>query len=134
MQQGRGGAVHRSRALVTLAAVIFLEAAMVTLLAAFLVYELITEVPLSVGSALFMIVLVALAAGWLYVIGVGILHAKPWVRSAALTWQILQIAVAIGSFQGLFARTDIGWILLLPALVVIILLFTKSVITATARE
>ncbi len=130
---GVGNVPRRPVLLVALAAVLFVEAALLGLLAGFLVYELVTEVPASLGSAIGILVLVVIAAGWLVAVGVGALHAKPWVRAAALTWQVLQLAVAFGSFQGLFARDDIGWILLIPAVVVIVLLFSRSVMTATRR-
>jgi len=79
-------------------------------------------------------VLAALATVWLVVIAVGALRAQPWVRAAALTWQVLQLAVAFGSFQGLFSRDDIGWFLLVPAVNVLFLLFTRSVMEATRRD
>ncbi len=121
------------RTLVALAALIFVESAILAVVAGFLVYELFTEVPTSLASAIGMLVLVIAAAAWLVAIGMGAVHARPWVRAAALTWQVLQLAVAVGSFQGLFARDDIGWFLLVPALAVIALLFTRSVMSATAR-
>lgn len=127
------GGLRRPPALIVLAAMLFVEALLLVLLAGFLVYELVADVPTSLASAIGILVLVVVAAGWLFVVGVGALFARPWVRAAALTWQVLQIAVAVGSFQGAFARQDIGWILLAPAIVVIILLFTRSVMTATTR-
>ncbi|MBB5632609.1 hypothetical protein BKA04_000832 [Cryobacterium mesophilum] len=128
-----GAPSRRPRTLTLLAALLFLEAAFLAALAAFLVFELVTEVPTSLASALSILVLVVLAAAWLVFVGVGALRARPWVRAAALTWQVLQLAVAIGSFQGLFARDDIAWYLLVPAVLVIGLLFTRSVMTATRR-
>jgi len=100
----------------------------------FLVVELFVATPSSLPTAIALTVVVAIAAVWLAVITVNILRCQPWVRSAALVWQVLQIAVAIGSFQGLFARQDIGWLLLIPAVVAIILLFTPPVIRATSRR
>lgn len=123
----------RPRSLVVLAVMIFIEAAFLAAAAGFLVFELVTAVPSSLASAIGMLVLVVIAGVWLVAVGIGALHARPWVRAAALTWQVLQLAVAIGSFQGLFARDDIGWFLLVPAVVVIALLFTRSVMTATRR-
>ncbi len=124
---------RRPRLLVALAAALFFEASLLALLAGYLVFELVTEVPTSLGSALGILAFVLMCAGWLVAVGMGALHARPWVRAAALTWQVLQIAVAVGSFQGLFARGDIGWVLLVPAIVVIALLFTRSVMSATRR-
>lgn len=130
---GERSVLRRPWLLVALAVVLFFEATMLAAVALFLVYELVTEVPASFASAIAILILVIVAGVWLVVVGVGTLRARPWVRSAALTWQVLQIAVAVGSFQGLFARGDIGWLLLVPAVVAIALLFTRSVMTATRR-
>jgi len=43
----------------------------------------------------------------------------------------VQVFIAIGCFQGLYARPDLGWALLVPSVLVIVLLFTRSVIEAT---
>lgn len=123
----------RPRLLTTLAVMLFVEAGFLGLVAGFLLFELVTQVPTSLASAIGILVLVIIAGVWLVVVGLGALHAKAWVRAAALTWQILQLAVAIGSFQGLFARDDIAWFLLVPAVIVIALLFSRSVMTATRR-
>ena len=56
------------------------------------------------------------------------LRGSPWVRGATVVWQVLQIAVAVGAFQGFFARPDIGWLLLVPALAALVLLFTPPVV------
>jgi hypothetical protein len=122
------------RALVLLAAVLFLEGAVLVAATGLLLFDLLTIVPDSYASAVAILVLTALAAAWVIVIGWGALHPAPWVRAAALTWQILQLAVAIGSFQGLFARNDVGWFLLVPAVVAILLLFSRPVIEATRRD
>jgi hypothetical protein len=50
-----------------------------------------------------------------------------------LTWQLLQIAVAIGCFQGVFAVPSLGWALLAPAVVAILLLLSPPVVAATRR-
>ncbi|HEY9497835.1 MAG TPA: hypothetical protein VIQ78_02295 [Terrimesophilobacter sp.] len=124
----------RPRALVLLAAMLFVESAFLAAAAGFLVFELATVVPVSYASAIAILLLVALAALWLFVVAVNTLKGRSWVRGAALTWQVLQLAIALGSFQGLFARDDIGWFLLVPAVIVLFLLFTRSVIAATTRR
>lgn len=130
---GKQGVPRRPTSLLALAVLLFVEAAMLAALAGFLMYELIIDKPTSMASALAILALVIVATAWLVAIAVGALRARPWVRGAALTWQILQIAVAVGSFQGLFARSDIGWLLLIPAVLVIALLFTRSVMDAVRR-
>ncbi|HRN28925.1 MAG TPA: hypothetical protein PK781_03835 [Terrimesophilobacter sp.] len=102
--------------------------------ALFLLWELVVEVPTSYATAVAMLVLVAVAAVWLAFVTLAVWNGRPWSRGAALFWQLVQVAIAVGSFQGVFARPDIGWFLLVPAVLVIVLLFTRSVLRATARR
>lgn len=125
---------HKSPLLVLLAVIVFAESALMGAAAVYLVVELLIDTPASFASAIALTVLVVVAAIWLVVIGVNTLRGAPWVRGAIVTWQVLQIAVAVGAFQGLFARPDIGWALLIPALVALVLLFTRPVVAATARH
>jgi len=119
--------------LVVLALVIFLESALLFVALGYLIFELASETPQSYPSAIALTVLTALAAIWVAVIGISVLRRQSWIRGAAVVWQVLQISVAIGSFQGVFARPDIGWLLLTPAIAVLVLLFTKPVLRHTAR-
>jgi hypothetical protein len=127
-------AARRHPLVVVLAAVVFAECALLIAATLFLVVELIVATPSSYPSAVALTVLTTIAAIWLGLIAVNILRGRAWVRGATVVWQVLQIAVAIGSFQGLFARPDIGWALLLPALLALGLVFTKPVIAATGRR
>lgn len=75
------------------------------------------------------------------IIGVGVLasaigaaRGKTWVRGPILTWQILQIAVAISFLQGTDFWPLIGWVLLILSLGSTALLFTKAVIEATTKS
>jgi hypothetical protein len=125
---------NRHPYLVALAVVIFLESALLFAALGYLVFELASETPRSYASAIALTVLTALAATWVAVIGISVLRRQAWIRGAAVVWQVVQISIAIGSFQGVFARQDIGWLLLLPAVVVLVLLFTKPVVMQTARS
>jgi hypothetical protein len=119
---------------IALAVLVFAECALLIAATIFLVVELVIATPDSYGSAVALTVLAALAALWLGVVGVNVLRGRAWTRGATLVWQVLQIAVAVGCFQGFFARPDIGWALLVPALAVLVLLFTKPVIAATSQR
>ena len=75
------------------------------------------------------------------IIGVGVLAAalgaaqrKTWVRGPILTWQILQIAVAISFLQGTDFWPLIGLVLLILSVGSTALLFTKAVIEATTKS
>jgi hypothetical protein len=125
-----GGRAHPL--VLLLAGIIFLECAALVGAVTFLVVELLIETPDSAASAIALAVVTALAAVWVGAIGVHTVRGNAWIRGAAITVQALLIAVAIGSFQGFVPRPDIGWILLIPAIAVLVLLFTKPVIAATA--
>jgi hypothetical protein len=124
----------KSRPVVVLSALIFLEAALVVGATAFLVFELATVPAQSPASAIALTVLTALAAVWVTAIAVGVLRGRAWSRGAAIVWQVLQIAVAVGAFQGSFARAEVGWLLLVPALIALVLLFSRPVVEATRRN
>lgn len=113
-----------------LIALVGAECALLAVATIYLVIEIITAPASSVVSAVALTALTAIAAVWLFVITVNIARGRAWTRGATVVWQVLQIAVAIGSFQGLFARPDIGWLLLVPSLVVLGLLFSKPVTAA----
>ncbi|TFD77377.1 hypothetical protein E3T48_09045 [Cryobacterium fucosi] len=114
-----------------LATLLAAEAALLWAAAAWLVLELIMATPVSLASALAILVLVLIAAAWVTAIAINSLRRRTWIRGAAVTWQLVQIAVAVGCFQGLYARADLGWALLLPSLAVLALLFMPRVIAAT---
>lgn len=126
-------AVHRrSGPFAVMAIILAAEAALLWGVALWLVFELVTEEPASLASALAILVLTVVAALWVSAITAGTMRRRSWIRGAALTWQLVQLALAIGCFQGLYARADLGWALLVPSLVVIVLLFTPTVVAATA--
>lgn len=109
-----------------------LEALLLWGVTAWLVMELLTETPTSIGGAFALLGLSALAAVWVGFIAFNLPRRRSWTRGGALTWQLVQIMVAIGAFQGVYARPDVGWGLLAPSLVVIVLLFTRGVVAATS--
>ena len=123
----------RTPALTALAVVVFAEALLLAVLTGLLVVELFTERPQSYASALAILVLTGLAASWLVILGVSVLHRRPWTRGAVLVWQVLQIGVGVGSLQGMLAREDIAWVLIVPAVLALVLLFSKPVRAATTR-
>lgn len=124
----------RSTPLRVLVGLLLAEATGLAGLTAFLLFEILTEVPDSYAAAIGITVLAAIATFWLVIVAINTMRGFAWVRGAVVTMQVLQIAVAIGSFQGLFARTDIGWLLLVPAVAVLALLFSRPVMAATARR
>jgi len=71
---------------------------------------------------------------WLAFVTTSLRAGRRWARNGAIFWQLVQLAVAWGSFTGQFANPAIGVGLILPSLAVIGLLFEKSVFEATQSE
>ncbi|CAN5218133.1 hypothetical protein BH11ACT4_BH11ACT4_02630 [soil metagenome] len=119
---------------VALAVLLFAESAVLALAAIYLVIEILTASAASVVSAVAFTALVVLAAIWVGLIAANTLRGRAWIRAAAITWQVLQVVVAVGCLQGLFATPLVGWLLIAAAVAVVVLLFTRPVIAATAER
>jgi hypothetical protein len=130
----RGRERRRPSLLVALVALLAAEALALAALAAVLVYELVVAQADSLISAVALAAFTVLAAAFLVAIALGAWRGRAWIRGAAVTVQILQLTVAIGAFQGIFARPDVGWLLLVPAIAILVLLFTRPVIAATSTR
>ncbi|WP_240605958.1 hypothetical protein [Planctomonas deserti] len=124
----------RPPALLALAAIVALEAAAMAAIAVWLIVELLVETPRSLASALALVVMAAGASAFLVAVVIGALRRAGWIRGAIVTWQIVQIAVAIGALQGTFARPDIGWLILAPSIAAILLTVSPTVSRALARD
>ena len=116
-----------------LAGVVLLEAVAMVVVAVGLLVELLTQPAASFAGGLFLVVLAALASAGLVALFLGTVRRRFWTRGPTFVWQFVQLAIAVGAFQGQFARVDIGWLLLIPSVVAIALLFTPSVMNATRR-
>ena len=120
-------------ALVVVSVLLFAEAAAMTALVVWLLVDLFALEPSSYATAIALLVLVAIGALWVVAVAFASLRRAPWSRAAAIVWQILQVSIAVGAFQGLFARPDLGWALLVPAITVIGLLLWTPVRLAYTR-
>jgi hypothetical protein len=120
-------------ALAVVSVLLFLETAVLTALVVWLVVDLFALEPSSYVTAIALIAIVVIGAIWVWSVAIASLRRAPWARAAAIVWQILQLSVAVGAFQGLFARADVGWALLLPAVTVIGLLLWTPVRIAYSR-
>jgi hypothetical protein len=102
--------------------------------AAYLLIELVIATPSSYPSAVAVLVLTLMATAWLGSIVVGAFRGRAWIRGAAIVWQVLQVAVGVGSLQGTFANPTVGLWLIVPAVLVVVLLLTPSVTAATSAR
>lgn len=124
----------RSVSLLVLTLLLWAEALLLGAVAVYLVVELVTQTPASYASAVMILLLVLIAAAWVGWVAISTWRCRPWVRGGIVVWQFMQISVGVGSLQGIFARPDVGWALIIPALVALMLLFTRDVMAATARR
>jgi hypothetical protein len=124
----------RPRALVVLMVLLGLEAAALAAAAGYFIIELLVEQPASLANAIALAAVLAIGAVWVGFIVVGLSRRQAWTRAAVIVIQVLFIAVAIGSFQGPSPRPDFGAVLLIPAVLALILLFTKSVMASTLKR
>lgn len=118
---------HSPPQLVALIAIVFAEAGLLIVASVFLLLELFTPDAQDALAAGALTVTTALFALGVTVLAVGLVRRWARVRGGVVLWQILQVACAIGAFQGLLGPTWIGWLLLVPAGVAIWLLFTRPV-------
>ena len=130
-----GDSRPRPLALLALAALLALEAVALWATAVWELVEVLTQPAASEASAIALLVLIVIAAVWVSAITVNVLRHHGWVRGAAVTWQIVQVAVGVGLLQGADPNVPLGLALIIPSIVVVALLFTPAVLTATgARE
>ena len=78
------------------------------------------------------LVILTLSAGvWLTFAGMAITKGKRWARSAGVFWQLIQIAIALGTFEASLLG---GFAIALPSLAVLFTLFSSEVVKATSES
>jgi len=76
------------------------------------------------------LVVLTLSAGvWLTFAGIAISKGKRWARSAGVFWQLIQLAIALGTFEASLLG---GFAIALPSLAVLFTLFSSEVVKATS--
>lgn len=113
--------------MLALIVVVVLEAFALAVATVWLVIELVIAPAGSMATAVALAVTCALAAGGVSWLAIGLVRRRRGVRGGILVWQVMQAAVGIGALQGAFARPDIGWALLAPAVLGFILVLTPPV-------
>lgn len=120
--------------LVVLTWLVFLEAGVLAVATGFLLVELFSADAQDQRSAIALTVTTALLALGVVVLGIGLARRWARIRGGVLVWQLLQVACSIGAFQGLLGPDWTGWLLLVPAVAGIWLLFTKPVTAVFAAR
>jgi hypothetical protein len=122
-----------SLAIRLLTGILFAEALALVCVVLLLVFDIVTQPASSIASAIALTVLVIIAAAFVAAVAVAMVKRAPWSRGAAVVWQLVQLAIGVGAFQGATAQPGWGWAILAPTIVALILLFTKSVMAALRR-
>jgi hypothetical protein len=113
--------------------VIFFEALATAGVALFFIFGLLTDAKL-VGSLIAICVVVGGTAAYLFFVARQLVFRKRWARSAAMFWQLIQIAIAWNSFTGEVTGYYFGVWLLATAFIGLHFLFNKSVVEQTTEQ
>jgi hypothetical protein len=117
--------------LYTLSALILLEGVAVAIATIYLVVEIIAAPTASVTSAIALAVVVGIAAVALVLLSRGVIRARPWIRGATVCVAVLQLLVAYSIL--VTPEPTLGWVLAIPAVALLVLVFTPPVLRATVR-
>lgn len=125
--------VHFLRVLIGVLAVETLAMAAIVV---FLLVEQFVAAPASRISSIALLVTTVVALALLIAVLIGAVRRAPWVRAAAITWQILQLAAAWTVVQGDLAPL-IGWVmtaLSVIGFVMAVLPATQEVLSPRSRD
>lgn len=125
---------HRPTAAGALAVVLFLEAAALVAVAVWLTIVAVGEGGRSLGATVFLAVLAVGAAFFLLQAGRGVLDGRAWSRAATIVWQVLQMGVSFGTYNGAEGPVPLALTMLVPAIVGLVLVFSRPVRTWLAQE
>lgn len=125
--------LRRPPSITALGIIVSIEALVMVGLVVWLGIEIAAAQSEYLVTALAILVLAAIAALFLVLVAIGTFRMQMWTRSATLVWQIFQVVAAIAAFQGIIGSAAIGWFLLIPAVLAVILLFTRASVAAARR-
>lgn len=113
--------------------VLFAEALATSVVTVFFVVALVTDAKL-VGTLIALCVVIGGTAAFLFFVSRQLVYRKRWARSAAVFWQLIQIAIAWNSFTGEVLGYFFGVWLLVTAFVALYFLFNKRVVELTDEQ
>jgi hypothetical protein len=119
------GPAKRPASVTVISLAVVFEALLLLGAAAWFISHLLTEPPLSMGGAIFQLVLILLFAGWLLAVGHFMFRGYRWTRAAAVVWQVFMIVVAVPTLNA--GQWLLGLVLLVPAVLVAVLIFGRQV-------
>jgi hypothetical protein len=125
----------RPIALIVAVILVWIEAAASFVYAALQAINLISSPNVKdVGGAVSVVIFFVLVAAWLAFSATKLIAGRRWARNAILFWQFMQIAVSSAAFDAHFGNLPVGLAGMVPAVLIVGLLFTPKVIKITTDE
>ncbi len=113
----------RSAQLLALFAILSFQTMGVAVLTGFWVYEFFTEGSDDLVSAVSLLLVMVAAIGWLTATTTGIFQKKRWAFSSSIVAEILTVILGLAIIPG---NALLGWLLLGPAIVALIVLLSRN--------
>jgi hypothetical protein len=117
--------------LYTLSALLLVECVALVAATIYLVIEIFSAPVASVGSAIALAVLVAILAVVVGLMARATVAGRPWIRGATICLAVLQLLLAYSIV--ITKAPTVGWIIAVPAVALLVLVFTRPVLKATMR-
>ncbi len=122
------------RSIKLVAGLVVLEALAPLGLAGWAVFAIISGAAISLPTLIAQAALFLGGGLWLILVATRLIQGRSWARSAAVFWQLVQLAVASASFSGEFANPTIGLNLIVSAILVGVFLFSRDSIAWIAEK
>jgi hypothetical protein len=117
--------------LYVLAALVLLEGAALAAACVYLVIEIFVGAASILTTAIAYAVTAAIVTVLVVVVARSVFRGRPWTRGAVVCIAVLQLLVA---YSILITKEPLlGWVLVVPAVLMLVLQFTRPVLRATAR-
>ena len=115
----------RPRAAAVLAIIVFVEAIAVLGVAIWSVVTVIGTSGREITAGLFWGACLVGLAFFLLQAGRGVLDGRSWSRSAVVVWQVLQMGISFGTFNGAEGPVPLALAMFVPALAALVIVFRK---------
>jgi len=108
----------------------FLEALVLYLATIASIWAMVTSQSKAILTDSALVLLTLGAAIWLTFAGLAITKGKRWARSAGVFWQLIQLTIALGTFEASLLG---GLGIAVPSIAVLLSLFLPEVVRATSE-
>ena len=125
------GKINIQTTLRALSVAFFLEALVLFVATVAIIWGMTTSQAGALLTNSALVVLTLSAGVWLTFAGIAITKGKRWARSAGVFWQLIQLAIALGTFEASLLG---GFAIALPSLAVLLTLFSSEVVKATSES